>query len=53
MEQPYSREVERVLLFIQRRIRGNVEMQHCWAIAKGMDKHTVFPKEMSRMAKAV
>lgn len=52
MEQLYSREVEKVL-FIQRRIRGNVEMQHCWAIAKGMDKHTVFPKEMSRMAKAV
>lgn len=51
--QPCSQEVERVV-FTQRGVRGNVEMQHCWGIAEGMDKCTVFPKEeMSRMAKTV
>lgn len=51
--QPCSQEVERVV-FTQRGIRGNVEMQHCWGIAEDMDKCTVFPKEeMSRMAKTV
>lgn len=44
-----SQEAERVV-FLQRGASGNVEMQHCWEIAK--DKCTVFPKEeMSRMAR--